>query len=56
MYEISKLDVNRIYRYLDKYTEKIDPGSIPTSNASIVGGCGKGATYVENDTDWGDTM
>jgi len=27
MYEITKLDVNRIYRYLDKYMEKIEPGS-----------------------------
>ena len=25
MYEITKLDVNRIYRYLDKYMEKIEP-------------------------------
>jgi SpoVK/Ycf46/Vps4 family AAA+-type ATPase len=26
MYEITKLDVNRIYRYLDKYMEKMEPG------------------------------
>ena len=25
MYEITKLDVNRIYRYLDKYMEKMEP-------------------------------
>ena len=24
MYEITKLDVNRIYRYLDKYMEKVE--------------------------------
>ena len=24
MYEISKLDINRIYRYLDKYMEKME--------------------------------
>ena len=27
MYEITKLDVNRIYRYLDKYMEKMEPES-----------------------------
>ena len=27
MYEITKLDVNRIYRYLDKYIEKMEPES-----------------------------
>ncbi len=26
MYEITKLDVNRIYRYLDKYMEKMESG------------------------------
>ena len=25
MYEITKLDINRIYRYLDKYMEKMEP-------------------------------
>ncbi len=40
MYEITKLDVNRIYRYLDKYMEKIEPGY----DDEIVGGgtqCGE---------------
>jgi hypothetical protein len=32
MYEITKLDVNRIYRYLDKYMEKMDPISIGSSS------------------------
>ncbi len=27
MYEITKLDVNRIYRSLDKYMEKMEPES-----------------------------
>lgn len=31
MYEITKLDVNRIYRYLDKYMEKMEP-SVDGSN------------------------
>jgi uncharacterized membrane protein len=46
MYEITKLDVNRIYRYLDKYTEKMDPDFISGSgyNSSICsnGGVGGG--------------
>jgi hypothetical protein len=42
MYEITKLDVNRIYRYLDKYMEKMDP--ISSSN-----GC-------ENEIDTIDTL
>ena len=42
MYEITKLDVNRIYRYLDKYMEKMEPGY----DDSVVGGCGVG---FEND-------
>jgi hypothetical protein len=25
MYEITKLDINRIYRYLDKFMEKMEP-------------------------------
>jgi uncharacterized membrane protein len=46
MYEITKLDVNRIYRYLDKYTEKMDPdfmsGSGSGCSSSICGGGGGG--------------
>ena len=44
MYEITKLDVNRIYRYLDKYMEKMDPGG---------GGVG-GGVVVEYDTETND--
>ena len=32
MYEISKLDINRIYRYLDKYMEKMDPIAVGSSS------------------------
>jgi len=39
MYEITKLDVNRIYRYLDKYMEKMDPIAVGSS------------TSYENDND-----
>lgn len=39
MYEITKLDVNRIYRYLDKYMEKMDPIALGSS------------TLYENDND-----
>jgi hypothetical protein len=49
MYEITKLDVNRIYRYLDKYTEKTDTGPNPTSG----GGCCSGSN-LDNEMDWGD--
>jgi len=34
MYEITKLDVNRIYRYLDKYIEKMDHNFISGSSSS----------------------
>ena len=44
MYEITKLDVNRIYRYLDKYMEKMDPG----------GGGGGAGVVVEYDTETND--
>ena len=43
MYEITKLDVNRIYRYLDKYMEKMEPGY---DDSGCGGGGGAGA---END-------
>jgi hypothetical protein len=33
MYEITKLDVNRIYRYLDKYMEKMDPTMVGAISA-----------------------
>lgn len=42
MYEITKLDINRIYRYLDKYMEKMDPGG------------GGGGVVVEYDTETND--
>ena len=45
MYEITKLDVNRIYRYLDKYMEKMEPG---------YGNSDGGGGGVENDYN-GDT-
>ena len=43
MYEITKLDVNRIYRYLDKYMEKMEPGY------DDLGGGGGGGAGAEND-------
>ena len=46
MYEITKLDVNRIYRYLDKYMEKMDPGG--------GGGGVGGGVVVEYDTETND--
>jgi SpoVK/Ycf46/Vps4 family AAA+-type ATPase len=38
MYEITKLDVNRIYRYLDKYMEKMEPGYDDSGSGGGVGG------------------
>lgn len=46
MYEISKLDVNRIYRYLDKYMEKPDV-------TGGVGGTG-GGTGGGNEMEWNE--
>jgi len=44
MYEITKLDVNRIYRYLDKYMEKMEP-----ENGDD---CGGGGDYeIDNNND-----
>ena len=48
MYEITKLDVNRIYRYLDKYTEKMDAGIVAGVGIS---GSGGGGGSIENDLD-----
>jgi SpoVK/Ycf46/Vps4 family AAA+-type ATPase len=44
MYEITKLDVNRIYRYLDKYMEKMEPGY----DDEIVGGGAHGGEIEYN--------
>jgi SpoVK/Ycf46/Vps4 family AAA+-type ATPase len=43
MYEITKLDVNRIYRYLDKYMEKADGEDRSNDNCGGGGGGGGGA-------------
>jgi hypothetical protein len=55
MYEITKLDVNRIYRYLDKYTEKIDPHFISAAGPSIemmeLGGGGGGGNTLDGEGD-----
>lgn len=37
MYEITKLDVNRIYRYLDKYMEKMEPDCENITDLNSVG-------------------
>jgi len=37
MYEITKLDVNRIYRYLDKYMEKMEPDCENIADLNSVG-------------------
>ena len=37
MYEITKLDVNRIYRYLDKYMEKMEPECENIADLNSVG-------------------
>ena len=47
MYEITKLDVNRIYRYLDKYMEKMEPGYDDSGGGG--GGGGGGGIGSENE-------
>jgi len=42
MYEITKLDVNRIYRYLDKYMEKMESDCENEAERSADGGGGGG--------------
>jgi hypothetical protein len=49
MYEITKLDVNRIYRYLDKYMEKTVVGE-----DDIFGSGGGGA--LEHDINYDSTI
>jgi hypothetical protein len=62
MYEITKLDVNRIYRYLDKYIEKKDHDFISGSSSSSssaemevsgceYGGFGNSGLHEEHDAD-----
>lgn len=49
MYEITKLDVNRIYRYLDKYMEKMEPDIEDECGGSGVGGYGDCENDNNND-------
>ena len=46
MYEITKLDVNRIYRYLDKYMEKTVVGE------DDIFGSGGGGGALEHDNNY----
>lgn len=53
MYEITKLDVNRIYRYLDKYMEKSDDASGYICGGGSIGcGGGAGGFGCENDNNY----
>jgi SpoVK/Ycf46/Vps4 family AAA+-type ATPase len=53
MYEITKLDVNRIYRYLDKYMEKSDDASGYICGSGSIGcGGGGGGFGCENDNNY----